>query len=208
MYLISAIFYFSLDTLTNDIKNKGGLIMKLTPGELHNLAELCMSCVNSITNMALYQSQVNDEQLKKLLTDHFPAHIQDYNMKVKFLQEATGPNEQLNVPGLNKTLTDFTQSPVAPVPVTPRTEVQQLNDREIATGYLLTLKRAGREYAWAAMETANPALRQFLKDAFTMCCNHAYDVWQWMAEKGYYPLCPAPQADIDAIGAFYNQVQK
>jgi len=29
-----------------------------------------------------------------------------------------------------------------------------MNDREMATAYLLTLKRAGREYAWAAMETA------------------------------------------------------
>lgn len=158
--------------------------------------------------MALYQSQVIDEQLKKLLTDHFPAHIQDYNMKVKIFEEATGPNEQLNVPDLNKTLTDFTETLVAPVPVTSRTEVKQLNDRDIATGYLLTLKCAGREYAGAAMETANPELRQFLKDAFTMCCNHAYDVWQWMAEKGYYPLCPVHQADIDTMGAFYNQVQK
>ncbi len=30
--------------------------MKLTPSELYNLTELTMSCVNSITNMALYQS--------------------------------------------------------------------------------------------------------------------------------------------------------
>lgn len=182
--------------------------MKLTPGELHNLTELTMSCVNSITNMALYQSQVNDEKLKKMLTDHFPAHIQDYNMKVKFIQEANGPQEQLNVPGLNKCLKNFTQAPVAPISVTPRTKVQQLNDREIATGSLLTLRREGREYAWSAMEAANPELRQFLKDAFTMACNHAYDVWQWMAEKGYYPLCPAPQADIDAPGQFFNLVQK
>lgn len=27
-------------------------------------------------------------------------------------------------------------------------------------------------------------------------------------EKGYYPVCPAPQADINAMGNFYNQVQK
>ena len=67
-------------------------------------------------------------------------------MKVKFIQEANGPQEQLNVPGLNKCLKDFTQAPVSPISVTPRTKVQQLNDREIATGSLLTLRREGREY--------------------------------------------------------------
>lgn len=58
------------------------------------------------------------------------------------------------------------------------------------------------------MEAANSELRQFLKDAFTIACNHAYDVWQWMVEKGYYPLFPAPQADIDTTGQFFNLVQK
>lgn len=52
--------------------------------------------------------------------------------------------------------------------ITPRTDLQEMNDREIATAYLLTLKRAGREYAWSAMEASNPGLRDFLKDAFTM----------------------------------------
>lgn len=180
--------------------------MKLTAGELHHLTELAMSCVNSITNMALFQQSVQDETLKQMLTTHFPSHIQDYNMKVKFLQQATSPQEKLNVPMLNKMLADFTQSPVAPLPVTPRTEVPQLTDREIATGYLLTLKRAGREYAWSAMEASNPELREFLKDAFTMSCNHAYDVFQWMVEKGYYPLSPASQNDINAAGQFFNLV--
>jgi len=180
--------------------------MKLTPGELHHLTELSMSCVNSITNMALFQHSVTDEKLRNLLTTHFPLHIQDYNMKVKFLREANGPQEKLNVSPLNKMLADFTQG-ATPVPVTPRTQVMQLNDREIATAYLLTLKRAGREYACGAMEASNPELREFLKDAFTMACNHAYDVFQWMADKGFYALAPAPQPDIEAAGQFFNLVQ-
>lgn len=81
-----------------------------------------------------------------------------------------------------------------------------MNDREIATGYLLTLKRAGREYAWAAMEASNPDLREFLKDAFTMSCNHAYDVWQYMVKHGYYPLEPAPQTTISTISSIYGIV--
>ncbi|MDO5516250.1 MAG: spore coat protein [Clostridium sp.] len=182
--------------------------MQLTCGELHNLSELSMSCVNSITNMELYISSATDPELKAMIQEHLPAHIQDYNMKVKFIKEAGGPGEKLNVPALKPILQDFTKAPVPPVPVTPRTAVDKLNDREIATGYLLTLKRAGREYAWSAMEAANPQLREFLKDAFTMSCNHAYDIWQWMVKKGFYPLSPAAQQEIDSAGNFFNTVQQ
>lgn len=91
--------------------------------------------------------------------------------------------------------------------VTHRTNIEKLNDREIATAYLLTLKRAGREYAWSAMEASNPELREFLKDAFTMSCNHAYEVWQWIVKKGFYPLSEATQTELDACGSFFNLVQ-
>ena len=167
--------------------------MQLAAHELHDLHELIMSCVNSITNMAMFKNMAQDEELKNMIEAHFPAHIQDYNMKVQFVSNAGGSRQKLLVPDLNVILKDFTKSPVDRFsPITPDTNVQKLNDREIATGYLLTLKRAGREYAWSAMEASNPELRQFLKDAFTMSCNHAYDVWQWMVNKGFYPLSPAP----------------
>lgn len=37
---------------------------------------------------------------------------------------------------------------------------------------------------------SNPEIIEFLKDAFTISCNHAYDVLQWMVKKGYYSLAP------------------
>lgn len=181
--------------------------MHLASHELHDLHELTLSCVNSVTNMAMFLNVVQDQELKSMIRDHFPAHIQDYNIKVDFLTNATGAKEKLNVPTLNKTLHDYTKSPAGTYsPITPRTDIQQMNDREIATAYLLTLKRAGREYAWAAMEAGNPDLREFLKDAFTMSCNHAYDVWQYMVKKGYYPLEPAPQDQVNTISSIYGKV--
>jgi spore coat protein CotF len=144
-----------------------------------------------------------------MLQNHYPAHIQDYNMKVEYVSKATGSTQKLNVPNLNATLGDYTKSPTNTFPpITPRTDVQKMDDREIATAYLLTLKRAGREYAWGAMEASNPDIRQFLKDAFTMSCNHAYDVWQWMVKKGFYPLEPAQQSSINTISSIYNEVRE
>lgn len=182
--------------------------MKLASHEVYELHELTISCVNSITSMAMFINAAKDQELKAMIQKHLPAHIQDYNIKVEYLSNMAGPTQKLKVPTLNKSLQDYTKSPTSNFPsITPRTDLQQMNDREIATAYLLTLKRAGREYAWSAMEASNPGLRDFLKDAFTMSCNHAYDVWQYMVRKGYYPLEPASTETLDTFSTIYKEVK-
>lgn len=181
--------------------------MKLSAHELHELNELTMSCVNSITNMAYMLNHVQCQELKGILERHFPLHVRDYNMKVEFLNKTEGSTRELSLLKENTHLDSFTQAPpVTAPPVQPRTMVQDMNDREMATAYLLTLKRAGREYAWSAMEAANPELRSFFQTAFMMSCAHAYDVWQYMVKQGYYPLEPADQAMTAKIGAMYQVV--
>lgn len=181
--------------------------MKLAAHELHDLNELTMSCVNSITNMAYMLQHVQDPELKAILERHFPLYIRDYNMKVEFLNQATGANKELPLLKENTTLEDLTSSNLSMYPpVQPRTVVENFNDREMVTAYLLTLKRAGREYAWSAMEMANPEIRSFCQTAFMMSCSHAYDVWQYMAKKGYYPLEPADPTMTLKVGAMYQVV--
>ncbi|MGQ3479545.1 spore coat protein [Paenibacillus sp. TY11] len=182
--------------------------MQLTVREAQDLHELALSCVNSITNMACFMNQVQDAELKSILHKHFPLHIKDYNMKVEYLSKAEGASSEFPVPDLQPILQSFTQSQASPIPVTPRTSVQQFDDREMATAYLLTLKRAGREYAWSAMEMSNPDIRIFLEDVFRMSSRHAYEVWQWMVKKGYYPLEAAPSMTLTTLGNMYQLVRE
>lgn len=183
--------------------------MKLAAHELHDLNELTMSCVNSITNMAYMLYHVQDSEFKKILERHFPLHIRDYNMKVEFLNKMEGAKKELPLLSENRQVSDEALQMAPPAPaVQPRTMVENMNDREMATAYLLTLKRAGREYAWAAMEMVNPEIRSFCQTAFMMSCSHAYDMWQYMAHKGYYPVENAAPADISKIGAMYQVVSE
>lgn len=181
--------------------------MKLAAHELYELEELTMSCVNSITNMAYMIEHVQCQEFKSILERHFPFHVRDYNMKVEFLNEADGAKKELSLFKEEGKLSDFTTSPVDHYPpVQPRTIIQDLNDREMVTAYLLTLKRAGREYAYSAMEMANPEIRSFLQTAFMMSCSHAYDVWQYMVKKGFYPLEPADPQISSKIGSMFQTV--
>lgn len=182
--------------------------MKLTICELSYLNELISSCVNTITCLSLFKNQVQDEELKQILDVQFPIHVEDYNRKVEFVKDAETATGKLNVPTLNTSIfTKDVNETQSAVPVTVNTNVQTLNDREIALSYFLTLKRAGKEYAIASMEATNPKLREFLKDAYTMSCNHSYEIYEWMAKHQYYPIVVADGNQVGEIGAIYNTIQ-
>lgn len=181
--------------------------MKLTISELSQLNELILSCTNTITCMSLFRNQVKDTELHSLLDTQFPLHVEDYNKKVEFVKNLETASGKMEIPAMNTYLfdQDITISKLA-TPVTVNTNVTQMNDREIATSYLLTLKRAGKEYAIASMEATNPKLREFLKDAYTMSCNHAYEIWEWLAKHDFYPLTIATDEQINLIANTFNVI--
>ncbi|USG64843.1 spore coat protein [Brevibacillus ruminantium] len=179
--------------------------MHLGSHEAAEMNELLMSCTNSIQSMALFINQAQDPELRSMIQRHYASHVQDYNMKVEFVTQQFGSRDQLNV----QPITGQTFSPAAGhqyQPVQPQIKLSQLDDRAIATSYLLTLKRAGREYAWAAFETTTPQLRLFLEDAFRMCSHQSYEVWQYMARKGWYAVSMAPSQTVSTLGQVYQQV--
>ncbi|MCP3775794.1 spore coat protein [Paenibacillus sp. MZ04-78.2] len=180
--------------------------MRLASHEAHELNELLLSCTNSIQCMALFLNQATDPELRDMIARQYPAHIQDYNMKVEFAKQATGSADKLNVPELQQiqgNVPNFQQQYPA---VQPQVKLSQLDDRSIATSYLLTLKRAGREYAWAAFECSTPQLRLFLEDAFKMCSHQAFEVWNYMARKGWYPVAIAQRNVMQAMGQTFQPV--
>lgn len=182
--------------------------MKLTICELSYLNELISSCVNTITCMSLFKNQVTNEELKGLLNAHFPIHVEDYNRKVEFVKDIETAVGKLNVPELNTSIfQENVEISKNASPVTVNTNVSKLTDREIALSYFLTLKRAGKEYAIASMEATNPKLRQFLKDAYTMSCNHSYEVYEWLAKNNYYPIVLATGEQTGNISSIYNIIQ-
>ncbi len=179
--------------------------MKLTICELSYLNELITSCVNTITCMSLFKNQVTNEELKSILCAHFPIHVEDYNKKVEFVKNVDTASGKLNVPELNTSIfSENVEVSKLAAPITINTNVTSLTDREIALSYFLTLKRAGKEYAIASMEATNPKLRQFLKDAYTMSCNHSYEVYEWMAKNNYYPIILSTGEQTGNISSIYN----
>lgn len=184
--------------------------MQLAGHELRDLSELIASCYNTVTCMGTFINQAQDPDLKSMLQRHYPKHIADYNLKVEFVQSNTTPDITKFMPDdLMTKLDNYTTPPVQPVSAeAPRTNAQTHTDREIALAYLLNQKAAAKNYAAAVLECANPHLRTFLENAFLNSSRHSYEVWQYMTERGYYPLSPAQQQDIQMVGSMYQVVQQ
>ncbi|WP_026962294.1 spore coat protein [Alicyclobacillus herbarius] len=178
--------------------------MPLQGHEAFDLNELLMSCVNSINCMGFFKNHATDPQLKQMFEKHMDAHIQDYNMKVEWASKGQS-NQKLQVPAMPAKMMQTTMP--KPQPVTPNPEATSFDDRAIATAYLLTLKRAGREYAWSTFEASDPQLRQFLEDAFRMSSRHSFEVSQWMTQKGYYPTEQASSTYLMQLAQMYQPVQ-
>ncbi|MGX5592394.1 spore coat protein [Bacillus cereus] len=184
--------------------------MQLATHELRDLSELIAGCYNTINTMSTYIQQAQDPELKQLLQQHFPLHVQDYNLKVEFVQSLSEPNiEKFQPSKLTPVLSSYLRTPVEELPpVTPDVSGAPPNDRAIATGYLLNQKSAALNYAGSVLECANPNLRTFLENAFLNSGRHAYDLWQYMVKKGYYPLSTAPESEVQTLATIYQPVNQ
>lgn len=182
-----------------------GLCILFHTGNSCPTGKIKQNGTNSIQSMALFINQAQDPELRSMILRHYSAHVQDYNMKVEFVTQQAGSRDTLNVPSIAGQ--SFSPAPGHQYqPIQPQIKLSYLDDRAIATSYLLTLKRSGREYAWAAFETTTPPLRIFLEDAFRMCSHQAYEVWQYMVRKGWYAVSMAPAETVSTLGQVYQQV--
>lgn len=178
--------------------------MPLMTHEACELNELLMSCTNSINSMGLFMNEATDPKLKSILQKHMAAHVQDYNMKVEWATKGMS-TQKLAVPAMPQKSGGTHKLPQA---VVPNPQTTALNDRAIATSYLLTLKRSGRDYAWATFECSDPALRCFLEDAFTMCSRHSFEVAEYMTQQGWYPSDPVPTTLLQKVQQSYDPVRE
>lgn len=58
------------------------------------------------------------------------------------------------------------------------------------------------------MEATNPTLRQFLKDAYTMSCNHSYEIYEWLAKNHYYPIILSTGEQVGNISSLYSTISE
>ncbi|MCF8010493.1 MAG: spore coat protein [Clostridiales bacterium] len=153
--------------------------------EVMELNETLSNTINTINNFQLYRSYTKDPQLQSILDNHIHFMTQEYNDLVQ------AANQSSITEAMPYQMTKNT-TPVYgidnPSQQTPNTSVNQMEDCDIASSILQWHKSSAKHKMSAALEFANPELRGLVQQSSNNCAEQAYEVWQYMNQRGFYQL--------------------
>lgn len=169
--------------------------------EAVDMHEILTAKVCKIEHHALYSAQADDPELKSILERHKDRIVQDYNAALNLMQGRgmlIDSYHARNVHGVRYG-TQQAERPIVPHPDTSR-----LSDRTIATGALIAHKCGAVSAMRAALEMADPELRQFLTHAAVSNSNMAYEIFHWMNHKGFYQVPVMDQSTMQHMQHMYS----
>ncbi|MBA4494791.1 spore coat protein [Paenactinomyces guangxiensis] len=156
--------------------------------EIMEMHEVLTDTIDGINQFELYRPHVTDPQLGTILDNQIQYMIQEYNQMVaavnQKMQGQTIPTRQ------------FRQRPIStpsyglnnPTPERPNASIQEMDDRDVASGMLGCAKSSATLRMHAALECADPQLRRMLTQGAVSCAEQAYETFQYMNQKGYYQV--------------------
>ncbi|MBO8128061.1 MAG: spore coat protein [Peptococcaceae bacterium] len=160
--------------------------MRLGMHEMVDMQEMLSAKINAIDHHALYIAQCRDPQLRSILERHQSKMTQDYEAALNFLQGRganVAPYRQRQVGGEGVRY-GMQNAPA----MQPHPEHGRLSDQAIAQGALNLHKCGAVSSTRAALEAADPELRSMLSNGILSCINMAYELFQFMNQKGWYAV--------------------
>lgn len=169
--------------------------------EVMEIHEVLTHAVDGINHFELYRPHVNDQQLGSILDKQLQFMNQEYNNMVQAL------NNQgfgMGVPYRSPKMVQPKYGLNNPQPQRPNTSPNQLDDRDISSGMLGFLKSSAIMKTIAALECADPNLRRMVQQGSANCSEMAYEVWQYMNQKGYYQVPTMKQMTTNTMTQSYT----
>ncbi len=190
--------------------------MKMGTHEAMEMHEILSESICMIDHYAMYLSQCRDPELRRILERQQRHMIDSYNTKVNVMQGqgidvSRAPRLTMGAPGMTMGAAsgmgiehqpDYGMQQTSPV--TPRPEAGRLDDRTIAKGALLFHKCGAVCATNAALECANPQLRNLLASSARSCMEMAYEIFQYMNHKGWYQVPIMPEHTLNQMQQTYQ----
>ncbi|MDK2820767.1 MAG: hypothetical protein PWP31_732 [Clostridia bacterium] len=153
--------------------------------EIMEIHEVLTDTIDGINQFQLYRQHTRDPQLRQILDKQIQFTTQEYNNIV----------QAMNKRGMHKAVPYRTPKNSAPIygldnpgSNAPNTSANELDDRDIASGMLGCHKASASLRMMAALECADPEMRRMIQQGAINCSEQAYEVWQYMNQKGYYQV--------------------
>lgn len=173
--------------------------------EVMEVHEIFTNTVDAINLFNLYRPHVQDQQLSQILNKHVQFMTQEYNNMVQTI------NQRGMQQGMQQYRTPKNVQPQyglqQPQPQSPTLNADMLDDKDVASGMLGSLKCSATLKMMGSLECADPNLRRMIQQGAVNCSEMAYEVWQFMNQKGYYQVPTMKQETTQTMLHSYAPAQ-
>ncbi|WP_066635974.1 spore coat protein [Desulfolucanica intricata] len=187
--------------------------MKFGIHETMEMHEVLRESVSMIDHYAMYLNQCQDQDLRNILERQQRHMIDDYQRKINVMQghgidTTTAPRLSIESTGIETNRLTNTMGPQYGIqrttPIHPNPDSRRLNDRSIAQGALLFHKCGAVRSTNAALECAEPHLRDLLMSSARSCMEMSYELFQYMNQRGWYQVPEMPRQFINHMQNTYQ----
>lgn len=153
--------------------------------ETMEIHEVLTDAIDGINQFQLYRPHVSDPQLMQMLDHQLQFLVNEYNQLV---QAVGNQGQGQAIP--YRSLKNITPTYGLRQPGThaPNTSPDQMDDRDVSSGMLGCHKASASLKMIASLECADPQIRRIIQQGAVNCAEQAYEVWQYMNQKGYYQV--------------------
>lgn len=141
--------------------------------------------IDSINLFELYRPHVKDQRLMQILDAQVNHMYTSYQNLVNFLHNRGGSSAvPYRVPKASAVKYGLHQ----PAPEHPNMNMNEMDDRDVASGIMSCAKTSAAMCTAAALECADPQLRSMMTNCTVSAINQAYETFQFLHEKGMYQV--------------------
>ena len=156
--------------------------------EAMEVHEILTEKINMMNHFNLYAAQAKTPELKNMINRHIQEEIKSYDTVVSY----THDYQSFSPLSANTNFKSVTPDQIKygldnPSMLAPENNTT-FNDYEIASAMLICHKNAAANGVKAALEIADPNLRQVLLNGVVNCVNQAYEVFLFMNQQGQYQI--------------------
>ncbi|MZP28125.1 spore coat protein [Heliobacterium undosum] len=182
----------------------GGGQQQFGAHEVLMVHEVLQDSIDGINQFELYRPHVKDSQLARILDNQIQFMRTCYQNTVNYLHHKGAPSA---VPYRMPRTSSPNYGLRNPQPQTPNNSVNEMDDRDVASGMMGCAKASAILHTQAALECADPTLRAMMTSSAQSSINQAYEIFQFMNQRGMYQVPTMPDKTTNNFLNSYQSPQ-
>lgn len=177
--------------------------------ETMEVHEILNEKINAINHFSMYQQQCQHPELQQIIGRHLQSFIQSYDQLVAYTHDYSAAKQAPVTYSIPQTEPQQIAYGLRnPAPQSPQPSMMQMTDQQIVQSALLCHKNSAKNHTAAALECADPHVREMLLNGAINCVNQAYEIFLWMNQNGLYQVPTLQENTAKTFLHTYQPVQQ